>query len=274
MRFSDFCKVFWLFIFGSIGNVHRLSGQSLDKVVRQAVNTSRITLSRGDSIESFVVVNQHKSKSLKSDRFYTWYTANAVRHTQGGTAGKLLHGMYVLSNHKKDLIAKGQFRYGLRVGQWQHWHVNGQTKSVEQWKKGKRHGSYRGYDIQGNPLEKGNYRYGQLHGKRVVWEAGNLVRTEMYRRGRLLNDRQKKGKKNVHDSSGGEPSIDSKTKSQNNGRAKETLRKKLRFREKERPEETTNNISEETLRTKEAKQETDGGKSTRKKKKLQKSAAE
>jgi len=176
-----------------------LSAQALDKMIRQATNTSRITVSRGDSVEVFTLAGQHKQKEPKDDSFYTWYTANTLKHTRGGYAGKLVHGEYALSNHNKDLLAKGRFQYGLKVGQWKNWYVSGQMQAIEQWKKGKRHGHYLLYDTEGNIKEKGNYRHDQLHGRRLFFERGQLTLKEKYHKGRLLENKKEKTNKRARE---------------------------------------------------------------------------
>lgn len=222
-------------------------------------------------MQAFTTAIRRGRKEPQSDRFYTWYAANTLKHTQGGHAGKLVHGVYVLSNHNKDLLARGRFRYGLKVGQWQHWYTSGQTRAVEQWKKGRRHGRYLMYDMEGNVREKGGYRHGRLHGKRIRLEAGQPAQKEKYRKGKLLEKKRQKKRNKKEDAVSNEPA-GKNTIGADTRKKQGSFRERLMFWKKKTPDKVSETGSGETGKKKQDRRkrtnggfQAEGGKATKKK---------
>lgn len=72
----------------------------------------------------------------KTDRFYYWYSGNAIHHTQGGFSGDLLNGLYNEYYLNRNLKAQGTFKRGLKDGVWKSWNEDGTLKETATWKDG------------------------------------------------------------------------------------------------------------------------------------------
>ena len=111
--------------------------------------TNRIYVQYTDSlVETFYYRGEKKIKT-NDELFYYWYAAQDIKHTRGAYEGKILHGSYTMFYYNKDLLAKGNFKYGLKDGEWKSWHAGGELKSKEKWKKGKIVGTSYYYNLQG-----------------------------------------------------------------------------------------------------------------------------
>jgi len=74
--------------------------------------------------------------NIKSDRFYYWYSGNAIHSTQGGFSGRLLNGLYAEYYLNKNLKEQGIFKKGLKDGVWKKWNENGTLSNTTTWKNG------------------------------------------------------------------------------------------------------------------------------------------
>jgi hypothetical protein len=72
----------------------------------------------------------------KTDRFYYWYSGNAIHSTQGGFSGDLLNGLYNEYYINRNLKTQGNFKRGLKDGVWKRWNEDGTLKEVANWKDG------------------------------------------------------------------------------------------------------------------------------------------
>jgi len=72
----------------------------------------------------------------KPDRFYYWYSANAIHATQGGFSGDLLNGLYNEYYLNKNLKTQGVFKKGLKEGLWKAWNEDGTLNNITNWKDG------------------------------------------------------------------------------------------------------------------------------------------
>ena len=98
--------------------------------------TNRVYVQYTDSlVESFYYRGDKKIKT-NDELFYYWYGAQDIKHTRGAYEGKILHGVYTMFYYNKDLLAKGNFKYGLKNGEWKSWYRGGEIKSKEKWRKG------------------------------------------------------------------------------------------------------------------------------------------
>ncbi len=97
----------------------------------------RRTVVAGDTIHSFTVATQDFSGKVRPDVYYTWYLRNSFTSTQGGYEGTLLHGSYTKILRDNTLLEKGQFREGLKDGEWITWHNQGATEGISRWDRGK-----------------------------------------------------------------------------------------------------------------------------------------
>lgn len=132
---------------------------------------------------NFVLSSREKPLIGFSNRDYYWFRANKVLKTRGGQGGKLLHGEYLEYHLNKNLKTKGRVRGGLKVGRWIHWHDNGMIAEVEKYRLGLLHGKSKKYSRNGLLTKRIKYKRGRMHGKTRIYENGEPVGYEKYRRG-------------------------------------------------------------------------------------------
>lgn len=73
---------------------------------------------------------------IKNDRYYFWYLNNIIHSTQGGYSGQLLNGHYLAFYPDKNLKEEGDFKKGLKDGEWKAWNPKGDLTSVANWNEG------------------------------------------------------------------------------------------------------------------------------------------
>jgi len=73
---------------------------------------------------------------IKNDRYYFWYLPNIIHSTQGGYSGQLLNGHYIAYYPDKNLKEEGDFKTGLKNGEWKTWNSKGDMTSVTNWDEG------------------------------------------------------------------------------------------------------------------------------------------
>ncbi len=128
-----------------------------------------------------------------SATYYSYYQ-DEVHATQGGHAGRLLHGPYEVLGPDNQLLITGNFREGLKDGLWKYWHDNGKLKATEEWKHGRQHGLSETYNADGQLVERFNYRQGQLHGKQYTYENGEVTSVKKYKNGEWTEEEAKEPK--------------------------------------------------------------------------------
>ncbi|MCB9266037.1 MAG: SPOR domain-containing protein [Lewinellaceae bacterium] len=133
---------------------------------------------------------------IKHDNSATYYSyyQDEIHATQGGHAGRLLHGPYEVLGADNQLLIAGHFQQGLKSGLWKHWHGNGKLKAAENWKEGCRHGISGKYNVDGQLLERANYKQGQLHGKQYTYENGEVTSVKKYKNGEWTEEEAKEPK--------------------------------------------------------------------------------
>ncbi|WP_324760175.1 toxin-antitoxin system YwqK family antitoxin [Sphingobacterium thalpophilum] len=99
-----------------------------------------------------------------SDKTYTWYESNQIHQTMGGYAGKLLNGQFTKYFPNKGLAEQGLYVKGLKQGVWRSWYPNGKLRSESQWMANIEEGPFIRYDEQGNWIQRGYLKDGNLHG--------------------------------------------------------------------------------------------------------------
>jgi hypothetical protein len=176
--------------------------QSLDKLKRQAMNTSRITLSLGDSVQTFcLLAPEERLPQADLDRRYWWYGSGEVKSSQGGYSGRLLDGPYLLRTHEGDLLEEGQLTAGKRNGQWRGWYPGGALRGVRHYRAGQLHGPFEEYYPDGSLRREGRYRRGRLRGRVRVYESNGQRSLLRYREGEEVDpEREASGRKPVKES--------------------------------------------------------------------------
>jgi antitoxin component YwqK of YwqJK toxin-antitoxin module len=174
----------------------------------------------------------NEKKRYNHRKTYYWYKAQKVIATQGGSAGIVLNGTYQSFYPSNQLCEKGEFKKGLKIGEWKQWYQNGALKKVERWKKGRLVGRQTFYDEKGqiNKLvrlsrfkkeiitadtlivERGNrlkistldslgevrqverYKKQRAHGKHVFYKEDSDTEVIRYKKGVLLTKKVKEEK--------------------------------------------------------------------------------
>ena len=77
-----------------------------------------------------------RDPKIRNDRYYYWYFNNVIRSTQGGYNGQLLNGHYVALYPDKNLKEEGDFKTGLKDGEWKTWNRKGDLTGVTNWNEG------------------------------------------------------------------------------------------------------------------------------------------
>ena len=96
----------------------------------------RVRIVEADKIIQAEIKPVNTNLHVKTDRFYFWYSANAVHSSEGGYSGDLLNGLYNEYYLNKNLKAQGVFKKGLKDGVWKSWNADGTLISVTTWKDG------------------------------------------------------------------------------------------------------------------------------------------
>lgn len=208
----------FVFFFSFIGHSQKLSNYENRKSVRS--DNQFVTFHVED------VDKKKKNKKYNTRKEYFWYKSQEVKHTQGGSAGLLLHGLYERFYVNKQIAAKGSFKKGLKHGKWSYWSDEGKIIGFEQYRRGKlihkeaidpktgkpllvmQRGPFKlryktpeksintnkdstkvnviNYDENGSVLSNEKYLFGDLHGKQVYYDK-EKKQILKYNKGVLLN---------------------------------------------------------------------------------------
>ena len=98
---------------------------------------NRVILHRGDTVFEFYTSQPPKKLKVDTARYYSWYRQDSIIVTQGGFAGKLLHGRFTVLFPNKNLMQEGYYKYGLKDGTWKVWNKDGELISTITWTNGK-----------------------------------------------------------------------------------------------------------------------------------------
>ncbi|MFL5731298.1 MAG: toxin-antitoxin system YwqK family antitoxin [Cytophagaceae bacterium] len=145
--------------------------------------SQRVVLNYIDHVVYANILHEESKIKVDDDKYYYWYNANDIKTTRGGYDGKLLHGNYTEYYPNKNLKQKGEFKYGLKVGEWRNWNISGEFEEIYNWKKGVLHGKFKIYDSKGTLVKTGSYKQGNLDGKQRVYMKDNTVQYITYNNG-------------------------------------------------------------------------------------------
>jgi len=109
----------------------------------------------------FYVSIDHKKIKHKDTVFYAWYKSKKVMFTQGASSGDILNGSYKKYFLSGQLSEFGNYKKGVKVGEWKTWDKDGFLITIS------------------------NYNLGQLHGKNYGYTKGKLSKIENYKKGQL-----------------------------------------------------------------------------------------
>lgn len=117
------------------------------------------SLKQGGEQFQFQVLDEDKKGIWfhRKSKFYFWYKAQHVISTQGGSSGVLLNGKFESFYENKQLAKKGNFKKGLKSGEWLYWRDDGTLKVTEKWYNGEL--KYRiKYNDKGFEVEKTTFK--------------------------------------------------------------------------------------------------------------------
>jgi len=116
-----------------------------------------------------------KKINPKTSKTYFWFKGGLIHEAQGGVAGELLNDKFVKMYHSNQLAEQGQFKNGLRVGEWKTWHQNGVLATTLHYSNGLRSGKYFRYDESGKLVESGKFSSNLKNGKWKDTESEEII---------------------------------------------------------------------------------------------------
>ncbi|MDX2362484.1 MAG: hypothetical protein QNK23_16875 [Crocinitomicaceae bacterium] len=148
----------------------------------------------------FMVLDEEKHGIWNYNRhkFYYWYKAQKLISTQGGSSGRLLDGKFEGFYQNKQLSQRGEFKKGLKHGEWLYWREDGTLYSSENWKKGELFGNQKKYDAHGEEIETititGNRKIYRTESSMRIVNSNGIEKLKFYENGSLIRtERQKDG---------------------------------------------------------------------------------
>ncbi|MDR6764540.1 antitoxin component YwqK of YwqJK toxin-antitoxin module [Flavobacterium sp. 2755] len=128
-----------------------------------------------------------KKITPKTSKTYYWFKGGLIHEAQGGIAGDLLNDKFTKMYHSNQLAEQGQFKDGLRVGEWKTWHPNGVLSSISNYSKGLRSGKYFRYNEIGALVENGKYSSNEKTGK---WTNAETKEITTYKDGVIVKKKE------------------------------------------------------------------------------------
>lgn len=180
--------IFYLSAFGFFFCSQVFAQQDLQMLERP------VRISGEHMLEEFHVT-ERKLKRQELNLEYHWYQNNRIFKTYGSSSGRLLHGTYRSFYPGAELLQKGEFKMGLKQGQWITWFPSGIISRLEHYKNGQFHGIFKEYDSGGFLNLQADYINGRLHGKVFYYENGELSAIERYVNGQLIPEKEEESKK-------------------------------------------------------------------------------
>lgn len=147
------------------------------------LETYRHNLSFSDYQASFYTLPEVKVKKAKLGREYYWLSGRQINITSGGYSGKLLHGKFSSFYLNKQLKEQGEFKKGLKEGEWKEWNIDGRLLAITHYSKGIASGKFYKYYENGLVAEAGSYRNGKINGKLKKMVSADSAQVFRYRNG-------------------------------------------------------------------------------------------
>jgi antitoxin component YwqK of YwqJK toxin-antitoxin module len=132
---------------------------------------------------------------VDDDKYYYWFSANDIKTSRGGYDGKLLHGVYTEFYSNKNLKQKGEFKYGLKIGEWKSWNMAGEYEEIVNWKKGRKYGRFRMFNANGKVVKEGRYKDDILNGRIRAYMNDGTIESIYYKDGSPMLEKKGKIKK-------------------------------------------------------------------------------
>lgn len=151
---------------------------------------------RGDTLEvTSILLRKDNKFNPKRNTTYHWFAFNAIQKNEGAFSGNLLHGDYKAFDSQNRLIEKGQFKYGIKTGEWLSWDEFGQVNCESNWKDGFLDG-VSNYYKNGKLSKREHFKNGQLHGPSTDYTGLEKKKTR-YKNGVLVEKQKHSSKEKV-----------------------------------------------------------------------------
>jgi antitoxin component YwqK of YwqJK toxin-antitoxin module len=180
-------NIFPFFIFLCLFN-NLAVGQSKLKV--NALN--RYEINRQDTLYRFYSIVAPEHFKYQNDKSYYCFADDTIITTQGGASGRLMHGSFTVYYPNKNLESRGEFKYGLKAGEWKQWNTEGKLIQLVTWKNGLLQGSYEAYNKQGDKIKDGYYKDGLFTGYEMQTGPDGKLKKVYYKKGKIKEDKNEK----------------------------------------------------------------------------------
>ncbi len=134
-------------------------------VIGQADASLRHCVTKEYSIDFHIRLDV-KKKRFQDTTTYYWYKSDEIKTSQGGAAGKLLHGSFEKYDSNGNLLEQGNFENGLKSGEWKYWYSSGQLSKRCVYKEGRLNGDLIAYSEDGDLNQHVRFRKGTMKVKR------------------------------------------------------------------------------------------------------------
>ena len=140
----------FLLLFISSINAQKIPGKSSSRSINIVLENKNISASVTT-----------KKISPQKDRIYYWFDNNSIHTTQGDYSYYLLNGFYSEYAYPGgQLLLKGKYENGLKVGKWTAWNKEGTIQQESAWRKGRMDGAAYWYSSEGKLISAKVYHSG------------------------------------------------------------------------------------------------------------------
>jgi len=112
-----------------------LSAQKFKVPLAEALH--RYEILHADTVYRFYAIVKTDAK-FELNKIYTGYYNDSLYLTQGSVTGKLVHGSYMVYYPNGNLEERGNYKYGLKNGEWKEWDPTGTIIKITNWQEGNR----------------------------------------------------------------------------------------------------------------------------------------
>lgn len=177
-------RYIYLVILFVLLTVFRGFGQKMGDVGRSKIHIDHPDL----TIEAEILPVKDPRKA-DATKWYYWFANNMIHQTQGGFSGHLLNGLYRSFYEDGSVKESGSFVAGLKQGVWRSWNSDGMLKQSLTYSDGLRNGHFVVYQPDGSVLQSGDYDLDLLEGPVRSFYSRDSVKTEWYKRGKVVSHR-------------------------------------------------------------------------------------
>lgn len=134
----------------------------------------------GHDLEFYVLPK--KEINVKENRRYFWFKSGQINSSVGNYDGDIVHGSFTKTSQSNKLVEKGDFKLGLKSGEWQSWDRYGSIHESIHYFQGIRNGDYKKYDSDGSVIITGSYSQGK---QSSTWINYKTADTTLFKNGAI-----------------------------------------------------------------------------------------